>query len=231
MSYYDYMAPDGFASRMVINDQGDVVTEVQAPDGTVYQTYEGDVQPILDQFVKEHPEFSWRGAKGVLAPTGYQGAFGYRITDLELYTPEEGQQMLEAVKAISQRLRETGWQIGCHSYTHNGYWRGDITMEELESDLTRWKELIGTYTGQTNILITPFGAHYSPDDPRYQYMIDQGFTILCPVQANMSTTFTGQGMIQNRLNLDGYTMLKHPERVSQHFFDPQLVLDGARPPL
>ena len=62
-------------------------------------------------------------------------------------------------------------------------------------------------------------------------MIDQGFTILCPVQANMSTTFTGQGMIQNRLNLDGYTMLKHPERVSQHFFDPQLVLDGARPPL
>lgn len=231
VSYYDYMAPDGFASRMVINDQGDVVTEVQAPDGTVYQTYEGDVQPILDQFVKEHPEFSWRGAKGVLAPTGYQGAFGYRITDLELYTPEEGQQILEAVKAISQRLRETGWQIGCHSYTHNGYWRGDITMEELESDLTRWKELIGTYTGQTNILITPFGAHYSPDDPRYQYMIDQGFTILCPVQADMSTTFTGQGMIQNRLNLDGYTMLKHPERVSQHFFDPQLVLDGARPPL
>ena len=56
-------------------------------------------------------------------------------------------------------------------------------------------------------------------------------TSSCPVQAEMSTTFTGQGMIQNRLNLDGYTMLKHPERVSQHFFDPQLVLDGARPPL
>ena len=97
LSYYDYMAPDGFATRLVINEQGDVVTEVKAPDGTVSNTYDGDVQPIVDQFVKEHPEFSFRGAKGILAPTGYQGAFGYRITDLELYTPEEGQQILEPV--------------------------------------------------------------------------------------------------------------------------------------
>ena len=189
------MAPDGFATRLVINEQGDVVTEVKAPDGTVSNTYDGDVQPIVDQFVKEHPEFSFRGAKGILAPTGYQGAFGYRITDLELYTPEEGQQMLEDVQKIAQRLRETGWEIGCHRYTHNGYWRGDITMEELESDLTRWRELIGTYTGPTQVLITPFGAHYDPSDPRYQYMVDQGFKIICPVAANMATSYEGNSMI------------------------------------
>ena len=231
LSYYDYMEPDGFASRLVINEQNEVVTQVKAPDGTVSNTYDGDVQPIVDQFVKEHPEFSWRGAKGILAPTGYQGAFGYRITDLELYTPEEGAQVLESVRQIAQRLRDTGWQIACHSYTHNGYWRGDITMDELESDLTRWKELIGTYTGQTNILITPFGAHYDPSDPRYQYMVQQGFTIICPVAASMTTTYNGNSMVQDRLNLDGYTMLQHPERVSKYFFDPQLVLDPARPPM
>lgn len=231
LSYYDYMAPDGFATRLVINEEGDVVTEVKAPDGTVSNTYDGDVQPIVDQFVKEHPEFSFRGAKGILAPTGYQGAFGYRITDLELFTPEEGQQMLEDVQKIAQRLRETGWEIGCHSYTHNGYWRGDITMEELESDLTRWRELIGTYTGPTQVLITPFGAHYDPSDPRYQYMVDQGFKIICPVAANMATSYEGNSMIQNRLNLDGYTMLKHPERISKYFFDPAQVVDTARPPL
>ena len=73
VSYYDYMQPDGFAQRLVINDAGDVVTEVKAPDGTVSQTYDGDVMPIVDQFVKEHPEFSFRGAKGIVAPTGYQG--------------------------------------------------------------------------------------------------------------------------------------------------------------
>ena len=231
VNYYDYMAPDGFASRLVLTEENEVLTEVKAMDGTVSVTRDGDVQPILDDFVAEHPEFSWRGAKGVLASTGYQGAFGYRITDLELYSAAEGQQMLEDVKKISQRLWDTGWVIANHSYTHNSYWRGNITMEQLQSDVTRWKELIGTYTGQTNVLIVPFGAHFDSKDPRFQYMVDQGFNIICPVAANMSTSYTGNGMIQNRLNLDGYTMLKHPERISKYFFDPAKVVDPARPPL
>ena len=35
LSYYDYMAPDGFADKLLINDKGDIVTEVKAPDGTI----------------------------------------------------------------------------------------------------------------------------------------------------------------------------------------------------
>ncbi len=76
-----------------------------------------------------------------------------------------------------------------------------------------------------------FGAHYDPSDPRYQYMVDQGFKIICPVAANMATSYEGNSMIQNRLNLDGYTMLKHPERISKYFFDPSQVVDPVRPPL
>ena len=64
-----------------------------------------------------------------------------------------------------------------------------------------------------------------------QYMVDQGFKIICPVAANMATSYEGNSMIQNRLNLDGYTMLKHPERISKYFFDPAQVVDTARPPL
>lgn len=47
----------------------------------------------------------------------------------------------------------------------------------------------------------------------------------------MPTLFHDTNMIQGRLNLDGITMLKYPERVSKYFFDPSLVLDPARPPL
>ncbi len=232
VSYYDYMAPDGFATRLVINEAGDVVTEVKAPDGTVSQTYDGDVMPIVDQFVKEHPEFSFRGAKGVVAPTGYQGAFGYRITDPDWFTEEEFKKICDDTRAIAARLRETGWQIACHSYTHNSFWRGDMTLEQVKDDLGRWKELMTPYVGETNILITPFGGRFGTEGAVYDYIVkEMGFTIICPVGAGMSTSYQNGSMMQDRLNLDGYTMLEHPERISKYFFDPAAVVDPARPPL
>lgn len=229
VDYYDYMKPDGFADRLTVNDKGDVVTVVRAPDGTESETYDGDVMPILDEFVKAHPDFSYRGAKGVVATTGYQGAFGYRITDLE---GDELAAAIEQVKKISSRLRETGWKIASHSYTHNGYFRdGTITLDEMKSDTDRWNTLIRPAVGDTPIYISPFGVSFKDDDIRYRYLMDNGFHIYCPVGANMGTYFNGDNMVQNRLNLDGYTMIKHPERVSKYFFDPALVLDPARPPL
>ena len=100
VNYYTYMLDDGFASRLDVDENGNVVTimggkiidhgeGVSTVEGGE-PTYDGDVMPILDAYVKEHPEFSWQGAKGIVATTGYQGAFGYRITDLELYSAAEG---------------------------------------------------------------------------------------------------------------------------------------------
>ena len=36
--------------------------------------------PLIDAFVKKHPDFSYRGAKGTLALTGYNGVLGYRTS-------------------------------------------------------------------------------------------------------------------------------------------------------
>ena len=38
--------------------------------------------PILNKFVKEHPDFSLNGEKGVVALTGYEGVLGYRTNEL-----------------------------------------------------------------------------------------------------------------------------------------------------
>lgn len=233
VNYYDYMKPDGFADRLDVDENGRVVTVVKNTDGTESITYDGDVMPILDSFVEEHPEFSFRGAKGIVATTGYAGAFGYRITDLELYSEAEGKAMLEKVKEVADALRASGWQISSHSYTHNQYWnKKTITMEQMEYDTGRWQNEIEPYVGDTNLFISPFGVHFTNDEPVFRYLIEKGkFNIYCPVGSNMTTWFDKDVMFQERLNLDGYTMLKHPERVSKYFFDPALVVDPARPPL
>lgn len=232
VNYYDYMKPDGFADRLDVDADGNVVTIVKDQNGNDTVTYDGDVMPILDAFVKEHPEFSYRGAKGIVALTGYEGAFGYRITDLPDYDADTQQKMLSKVKEVATALRSTGWQIANHSYTHNQYWTNKtMTMDQLKYDTGRWLGEIAPYVGETPIIITPFGVVYDRDDPRFRYIIDSGFYIYCPVGSQMTTVWKDDNMLQSRLNLDGYTMLKHPERVSKFFFDPALVLDPARPPL
>lgn len=233
VNYYDYMKTDGFADRLDVDADGRVVTIVKNADGTEQATYDGDVMPILDSFVLEHPEFSFRGAKGIVATTGYAGAFGYRITDLELYSAQEGQAMLDKVREVAQALRNWGWQISSHSYTHNQYWNNrTITMEQMAYDTGRWKNEIEPYTGETNIFISPFGVHFDNSEERFRYLIEEGgFNIYCPVGSGMNVWFDKDVMFMERLNLDGYTMMLHPERVSKYFFDPAEVLDPSRPPM
>lgn len=233
VNYYDYMKTDGFADRLDVDENGRVVTVVKDRNGNESMTYDGDVMPILDGFVLEHPEFSFRGAKGVVATTGYAGAFGYRITDLERYSEAEGKAMLAKVEEVANALRAWGWQISSHSYTHNQYWNNKtITMEQMTYDTGRWKREIEPYVGKTNVFISPFGVHFRQDEAVFRHLIEEGeFNIYCPVGSNMKTWYDGDVMYQERLNLDGYTMIKHPERMSKYFFDPKLVLDSARPPL
>lgn len=225
VNYYDYMEGDGFASRLDLDEAGQVKTVV---DGVL--TDNGDVVPILDRYVAEHPEFSWRGAKGILALTGYEGAFGYRITDLEDYDEATGNAMLEKTMAVAQALWDTGWQIACHSYTHNQYWNDrTITMNQIQYDIGRWKRDIAPYVGETDIFISPFGVSFAPGDSRMDFLREQGFSIYCPVDSTMPTAWEGPWFFQGRINLDGLTMKQYPERISKYFFDPAAVLDPARP--
>lgn len=221
--YYDYMKNDGFADRLVINEAGEVACEVRTPEGETIVTYDGDVMPILDQFVKEHPDFSYRGAKGVVAVTGYEGALGYRITDLE---GEELVKAQEEVKKIATVMKENGWLFACHSYTHNDYFKnGGVSYDTLANDTQRWENTIAEYVLDPDIYISPFGYHLSPGDERLNYLsADMNYAYFCPVSTAMRTIFTDDGtVIQERFNLDRFNMRNQKELINETFFDVDSV--------
>ena len=225
VAYYEYMKTDGFAQKLVINKKGDVVTKVITPEGKSVLTYDGDVFPIVDQYVKKHPEFSYRGAKGIIACTGYQGALGYRISDLKGNALKKA---LKEVNAISDRLKETGWHFASHSYTHNNWFQDlTITMDDLKYDTERWKKYIAAGVGDTDIFISPFGMVFT--DERYDYLVDQGFKAYCPVSKDQQLYFKGTSVMQGRYNLDGYHMYSDAEYINKTFFDVSKVIDKRRP--
>ena len=130
VSYYHYMDDDGFATKLVIDDNGDIKCEYKKADGTVV-TGDYDVVPILDSFIKQHPDFSYHGRKGILAMTGYNGVLGYR-TDGAYKTKKNLQDNQKAflkanpdfdydkevkqAKKVAKAMKKDGWEFSRPSF-------------------------------------------------------------------------------------------------------------------
>lgn len=223
VNYYDYMENDGFADRLVVDENGNVATEVKNLNGDYEITYNGDVMPILDKFVEKHPDFSYRGAKGIVAVTGYEGAFGYNFIKEEDETKKD--ELKKQATEVAQALKNTGWLIACHSYTHNDYFRdGQVEMKDLEYDTNRFKERIYEAVLKPDIYISPFGYHLNEGDERLMYLKNMGYNYFCPVSPVMRTFFTDEGvMISERFNLDRYNMRTKKQFINDTFFDVDSV--------
>ena len=166
VNYYEYMVDsdgdrepdaggDGFASKLLLKN-GTVVCEYTTAEGeTVYGDY--DLVPILERFVEEHPDFSYRGAKAIIALTGYEGVYGYRTHPewKELLGDVAYQKEVKDAKDLTAWLKENGWEIASHSYGHPGY--GNISVEKLIADVQKWEDQVQPIVGDTDIFIYPYG--------------------------------------------------------------------------
>lgn len=234
--YYEYMEGDGFASRIVIGDDGNPTCAMKQDDGTfVYGEY--DVVPILDSFVREHPDFSYKGAKGILAFTGYNGVMGYRTCPSYNDNPTYAEDC-ENAKKVAEALRADGWEFASHSWGHRNM--KTMKFEDLKTDSTRWKNEVESIIGDTDILIFPFGSDigdwhkYSDTNERFAFLKSMGFDYFCNVDSSKAWLQIGSNYVrQGRRNLDGYRMyydmINDKKDYLSDLFDVNKVFDKARP--
>ena len=224
VNYYDYMKEDGFARKLLIDENGDVKNLYVDKDGNeLIGDY--DVAPILDTFVKAHPDFSLRGAKGILALTGYEGTLGYRTNDLESPTYEQD---LKDAQATAQRLKETGWLFAVHGWGHRD--ANKISYDHLATDTARWKTEVGSLVGDTDIYIYPYGSEIDYTTNKLDYLNSEGFRYFCGVWTKPFVSVKDTYVRQTRCNLDGYNMITRPQSLA-HLLDVEKVLDKTRPEL
>lgn len=227
VNYYEYMTGDGFARRIVLDKENNPTTEMVMEDGSV-SIGDYDMVPIIEKFVKEHPDFSYRGAKGIVALTGYEGALGYRTNDASSPTYEADK---ETVKNIVKVMKEKGWEFASHSYGHRDM--GKATYKFTVKDTDRWEKEVGSLIGPTDIYIFPYGidiettmGHYTSD--KFEYLKKSGFDYFCGVFKSPWIQVQKDYVRMTRRPVDGQAMLEFPERLKD-LFDLSTIIDAARP--
>ena len=237
LSFYAYMAGDGFMERYIVGNDGNIWAEGFDKNGERIVTQDLAAVTILDKFVKENPDFSHNGAKGCIALTGYEGILGYRTqndteSDSEAFRLNRMQEIAR-VKPVVQRLKETGWYFATHSYGHVNL--ENMSLAGVQTDAERWLDEVGSLVGDTKIFIYPFGTRLDGNDvdatgPAFWYYQELGFRIFASVGREPYTQIKSDStaVILDRMAVDGYSLRQRRERFLR-FFDAQDVFDPLRP--
>lgn len=222
MNYYDYMIQNGCASKLYFDRQGYLAVESGGKDGIGKLSYD-DVVPIVDEFVRLHPDFSYNGAKGIIALTGYEGILGYRTNKIDA-PGYEAEKTLAGT--LVNMLKDEGWTFACHGFGHLNAEK--VSTERLKRDCERWREEVEPLIGKTPVYIYPYGSALKFADEKFKLLKENGFSIFCGVGPDGYIEFKGEFAYLERKSVDGLSMSINSPYLKD-LFDCRKVLDTARP--
>ncbi|ETP73446.1 putative xylanase/chitin deacetylase [Lachnospiraceae bacterium JC7] len=245
--YYEYMEGKGFADKMVLDENGKLKLQYTDAAGNV-SIGDYDIVPILDNFIEQHPDFSYRGAKAIIAFTGYNGVLGYRTDETyDESSPNRDPKMKanpniaedrETCKVLMQALIDDGYELASHSWGHLNFTNRELAT--LTKDTDRWERNVESLMpGNCDIILYPFGADiadwhpYTTENEKFNMLQNAGFRYFCNVDSNPAWVQFGSNFVrQGRRNLDGYRMwmdYSGQDSKLSDLMDVKTVFDQRRP--
>ncbi len=253
LNYSTVKNGDGIANKLVLDEEGNVKAQYTDSEG---HEVAGDFDfiPILNTFIDEHPDFSFKGAKGIVSVSGSEGVFGYKVVSGSEstagssaqgtvsadgssgadassqgalgFTDASLEEDRQTVAAISQALTDDGWSIACAGWSHN--YMNDMTLEQFVMEIDDWLDYVGSLTGDSDILFYPYGAEVEYPGEKLDYLTSHGFHYLCGLWGD--TDFREMGDVYMRMTrrfIDGYTLVNAPAYFTG-FFDASAIVDTDR---
>ena len=239
-SYYlidsdDDKLPDaggsGFASKLIWDGEKFTSEMVDATGNTVQGNY--DMVPILEAFIAENPDFSYRGAKATLALTGYNGLFGYRthFTAINIFGEVAYQKAVSDVTALVKALRDHGYTIACYTYENLAY--GESGYYQVQTDLMGWTTEVTPILSEVDILVYAQNSDISTEQlysgDKFNMLQNAGFRYylgFC-TDGQSWATVTDSYVRIGRLMVTGSNLAHHADWF-ENLFDPTTVLDPSR---
>ena len=221
INYYDYMKTDGQVFKLVLDDDGQVATYSKDMAGNDVISRDNEVVPILDEFVKEHPDFSMNGVKAMLCVTSFDGILGYDTG------PENDPQYADGnkeVMPIVNRLIDTGWYFASHSDGHGHL--NEASDFYFIQDTDSWLDSTRHLIGYTPLYVYPYGEEVPVGSEKMQYAMSKGFAMFFSVGSPMFEEYGDDYLRQSRRNVDGLAM---KDSRLYDLFDVKKLVDPVRP--
>lgn len=216
----------GMVDKLIVGEDGRVCTYTMHEDGTEVISYENECFPIIDEFVRQYPDFTFRGARGTLCNTGFDGVFGYRTQNDPKEDVDPAYEKEQAL-LVAQALKDEGWTFASHSYGHAQM--GDCTVDFVKEDTDKWIAEVTAIVGETKIMVWPYGNSIRSGEA-HEYLYDSGFRLFCGVGIKpfVAKEPDGLGIFMDRKALDGYSLRNRRDKY-MYLFDTEEVWDPLRP--
>lgn len=225
-NYYTYMEScHGFASKLVYGKDG-FYNEMVSSDGTTV-TGNYDIVPILESFIQKNPGFSYKGARAVLAFSGYDGIFGYRITSEKLSSEALAKEKEDAA-ALVKALRKAGYTLACYSYGNISYSSSDV--QKIQEDIQNWANKITPILGQTDVMVFAQGGDIGTsydNNKKFDTLYKNGFRFFLGSSNIQFSEVDEQYVRHNRLLVTG-SNLSHHSAWFKNILTTDNLLDPAR---
>lgn len=220
---------DGFASRLVVDANGDIKAEyVDGSGQTLVGNY--DLVPLLEEFIRQHPDFSYRGARATLAVTGDEGIFGYRCNTSYISSVSQSyyDEQLAGAKAIVQALDAKGYTFASFTYSNANY--RDYSVKQIQEEMRNWTNYVMPAFGDFKVKVMVYAKEHGISDysgAAFTAMYDAGFRIFVDCAEKPSVDAGNSSYIkQNRLMVTGKNMAWHSSMFTG-LFDCNVVLDTS----
>lgn len=222
----------GFAHRLIL-ENGNVVSEyIDGSGNTLTGAY--DLVPILDAFIQEHPDFSYKGAKAILALSGDEGVFGYRTRESHrgTYGEDAYNQEVENAKAVAQALKNSGYELACYTYDNIAY--GNQDVDTIKADMRMWANEVTPIIGEIDTFVFAQKSDIDDENTKYEtekhtVLQDAGFRFYVGLCENGApwTVITENYVRLGRFQIGGSVLTTNPEWFT-NWFNPENVLDKTQ---
>lgn len=221
INYYKVQKERGSIARLSIDRQNRICGVEMSKRGRC--RLDNNLFSILETFIAKHPDFSFKGARGLAGLTGYEGVFGYRTDKLDspLYKTRK-----RAALKVANKLKSLGWLFASHSYLHiHSHYK---SLARLRYDCRKWKKEVEPVLGKTELYIFPYGESCLRNKSKRKLLLSYGFKAFFGVSFRYYLQYQGDLLYGYRFPADGIAISLAKKR-NWPYFSYAEVQDKNRP--
>jgi hypothetical protein len=180
-------------------------------------THDNEFIPLLESFIKEHPDFSFNSARGIIFLTGENGILGYETNLRNTGSKHD----IKRVTEVVSKLKTKGWIFGCNNYR---YIREDLLSDlEFVKELSLWQKEVRHIVGDTPLYAYPYGFE-SKSSEKHSALITNGFKVFFTNSHMCKLELKNNALIMSRKVVNGKSLRETPN-IFNNLFDAEEIYD------